>query len=121
MEDKSTEFFNRIDTQLLLADLEGVINYVVYAKNEAEAVRRLLAKYVLPDKLYMLTAGMHAAVIRRTGNRFEYMELQHSLHNGWTPLTAQAIGKQGRFGCFAIAEDEECRELLNPVILVECE
>ena len=49
----------------------------------------LLLQHVEPGKEYYFTSGIHAAIIRRKGKNFEFLELQGRLKksNGFQPLT----------------------------------
>lgn len=51
---------------------------------------------VVEGKEYYFTCGSHAAIVRKNGGVFEYLELQSSRANGWKPLNNDVL-KQ-RFG-----------------------
>lgn len=72
--------------------------YFEHDVNDLAAVHRLLDK-TQSGKYYMLSTGQHAAVIRNTGEVFEYLELQSRFpsHNGWHPLDDSSLVE--RFYC----------------------
>lgn len=72
--------------------------YFEHDVNDLDAVHRLLDK-TQSGKYYMLSTGQHAAVIRNTGEVFEYLELQSRFpsHNGWHPLDDSSLVE--RFYC----------------------
>lgn len=54
-------------------------------------------------KEYYFVAGRHAAIVRNTGNGYEYLELQSARYNGWKSFTAEGRSIEdtlrSRFGC----------------------
>ena len=72
--------------------------YFEHDVNDLAAVHRLLDK-TQSGKYYMLSTGQHAAVIRNTGEVFEYLELQSRFpsRNGWHPLDDSSLVE--RFYC----------------------
>jgi len=73
-----------------LADGQTVMNY-----NGITGAQEALAM-MEQGKQYYFFAGQHAAIVRRTGNAFEYLELQTVSNNGWHELTTAAL--RDRFG-----------------------
>lgn len=55
-----------------------------------------LLQHVEKDKEYYFTCGRHAAIIRKTDNGFEYLELQSAIQNGFKQLDKTVL--KMRFG-----------------------
>lgn len=87
-----------------MCSLEGVKATVTRVKKEIDGTIRLLETIPQGKKYYMAT-GKHAAVIRNTGEKLQYLELQSnfaSYPNGWHNFdvygtTYDTLKK--RFGC----------------------
>lgn len=77
--------------------LEGVVSEKVSGKNDFESANNLLNR-IESGKEYYLAIGEHAAIVRKNGDYFEYLELQHpGSRNGWNYLDDYVLLK--RFGC----------------------
>lgn len=76
----------------------GVESYSERHFNDLKAVGKLLDR-TETGKKYILVTGRHAAVIRNTGSRYEYLELQSPYpdQNSWHELTKTELRK--RFHC----------------------
>ncbi len=76
----------------------GVESYSERQFNDLKAVGKLL-DHVETGKKYILVTGRHAALIRNTGSRYEYLELQSPYpdQNGWHELTKAELRE--RFAC----------------------
>lgn len=92
----SQELFSRTKTIERLANLDKVESFIVKDKNDFNAVLRLIQN-VKPGKEYFLATGSHAAIIRKAGTGFEFLELQTETKNGFNVLTNRAL--KSRFGC----------------------
>ena len=92
----SREFFASPGTAKMLAELEGVEGIVIDNGYMFTSAHKLL-KQVEEGKEYFFTAGRHAAVVRRTEDMLEYLELQTQNDNGWKELNDSVLG--WRFGC----------------------
>lgn len=79
-----------------IAGLDGVQSRIVTVKKEMEGAVQVL-KGIEQNKEYYLAAGQHAAIVRNTGKRFEYLELQSGTNNGWQPFVKTTL--RDRFGC----------------------
>lgn len=79
-----------------IAGLPDVKGTVLKEFNDFSAANKLL-KTVESGKEYYLSAGQHAAIIRKTQSGFEYLELQSATSNGFKPLTTDVLKR--RFGC----------------------
>ena len=64
--------------------------------NSFKAVNQVLG-LVEEGKEYYFSAGKHASIIRKMDGKYEYLELQSMLHNGYHQLTNDALKR--RFGC----------------------
>lgn len=93
---KSMEFFAKNGNIVKIANLPGVKSTVLKAGNDIEAAISLL-KTVDEDKEYFLATGKHAAIVKKVGKGYYYLELQDSKHNGFKTLTRGVLKK--RFDC----------------------
>ena len=93
---ESCDFFSRNSRIQMIGNLPGVKMHVVKHTNDFTAVRELLEK-VESGNEYYLAAGRHAAIIRKNEGRFEYLELQSRISNGFKPL--DNIVLKERFKC----------------------
>ncbi len=97
----SCEFFSRNSNIQKIADLKNVKSYVEKHTNDFKAVKNLLS-HAEQGKEYYLSTGEHAAIVRKTENGMEFLELQSPgtkgyPPNGYAPLTDKTLRK--RFGC----------------------
>lgn len=69
---------------------------VVSEHDDFKAAKKLL-KEVKEGKEYYLATGKHAAIVRKSKNGYEYLELQSRIENGFKPLTQERL--KNRFGC----------------------
>lgn len=92
----SQKIFAKNSTIREIASFQGVDSKIVVDTNDFRATNDLL-KTAQTGKEYYLAVGSHAAIIRKTGSGFEYLELQSATSNGFKPLTSNVL-KQ-RFGC----------------------
>lgn len=93
---ESTKFFAKSGNIIRIANLPSVRSTVLKAGNDIEAAISLL-KTVDEDKEYFLATGKHAAIVKKVGKGYYYLELQDSKHNGFKALTTRALKK--RFSC----------------------
>ena len=93
---KSCDFFSRDSRIQMIGNLPSVKMHVVKNTNDFTAVRELLGK-VEDGNEYYLATGRHAAVIRKNEGRFEYLELQSRISNGFKPLDNVVLKE--RFKC----------------------
>lgn len=92
----SQRYFSMIYNIRKIANLTGVKSYVVKESNDFKAVSKLLQNMVI-DKEYYLATGRHAAIIRKTTDDVQYLELQDVEDNGFKPLNNKVLSR--RFGC----------------------
>jgi len=92
----SQEFFSRNSNIREMANFEGVISFEMSNTNDFRAVHDLM-NHTVEGRDYILATGRHAAIIRRTGETFNYLELQSANHNGWHELTDERL--RNRFRC----------------------
>lgn len=98
---KSREFFSRRLNSELIANLDGVVSKIVESGNDLKGVHELQTA-MTEGKEYVLITGHHAAVTRKVGEAFEYLELQSTTlggeyGNGWHTLDDAAL--RWRFSC----------------------
>lgn len=97
----SCKFFATNSNIQKIADLKNVKSYVEKHTSDFKAVNNLLS-HIEQGKEYYLATGRHAAIIRKTENGMEFLELQSPETegyplNGFLPLTDKSLRK--RFGC----------------------
>ena len=61
----------------------GNANYEVYMTKYPAKETADIVKNIAMNKEYMLTAGKHSAIIRKTEEGLQYLELQSELKSGW--------------------------------------
>ena len=77
---------SRSDTLRQIAQFPGVDGIVVKGGNDFNIAHELLNN-VEPGKEYFFTAGKHAAIVRKTENGLEYLEMQSGYRkNTWYAL-----------------------------------
>lgn len=94
----SCDFFAQDDTIEKLANLSGVVSWELNQRSEYTMANTLL-KHVEPGKEYGLYVGQHAAVVRKNGQNYEYLELQSPIASENTFYTITHNELQDRFGC----------------------
>lgn len=97
----SCKFFSMNSNIQKIADLKNVKSYVESHTSDFKAVKNLLS-HAEQGKEYYLSTGKHAAIVRKTENGMEFLELQSPgtkgyPPNGFTPLNDKTLRK--RFGC----------------------
>ena len=93
---QSQEFFSRGWNIRRVLKIDGIKSETAKSTNDFKAVHELLAK-VVEGKEYYLATGKHAAIIKKVGEEFQYLELQSSWGNGFSQLTDYVL--RSRFGC----------------------
>lgn len=107
----SRAFFSSRTSIQKITELPGVKSTVVSGQNDIKCAGRLLAE-MAPGKEYYLAVGQHASIVRRNGDHFEYLELQHpSDGNGWHKLDQSILTT--RFGCFQSRSTEVSSFLMD--------
>ena len=93
----SRSFFSSRNSIQTVADMPGVNSTVLQGTNDIATANQLLSG-IQAGKEYYLATGGHAAIVRRDGNGYQYLELQHpSNGNGWHNLNDYMLRQ--RFGC----------------------
>ena len=109
----SRAYFSNRDSIKNIATLPDVKSSIVYGKNDVENANSLLNE-MAEGKEYYLATGQHASIVRKNGNHFEYLELQHpGSRNGWQYLDDYVL--INRFGC------DVSRTFKNSSFLIEAE
>lgn len=78
-----------------IANLPGVKSVTADHTNDFKSASVVLEK-AKSGKSYYFATGKHAAIVRRSENGLEYLELQSSYDNGFKPLTNERL--KNRFG-----------------------
>ncbi len=86
-------FFSRGSTVAKITKALG--GTVVEKYNDFSAVKEVMKKTIV-GKEYYFSTGEHAAIIRKTENGVEYLELQSEYENGFKPLNDRVLDR--RFG-----------------------
>ncbi|WP_203261183.1 hypothetical protein [Streptococcus uberis] len=94
----SCNLFSTNGSIIDIANLENVNSTIVNHGNDFIGAKQLLSK-IDNNKEYYLATGSHAAIIKKTENEFQYLELQHQNpeKNGFKKLDYYTL--QNRFGC----------------------
>lgn len=92
----SQNFFSRDSNINKIAQFNGVKSVIIKAFNDFDAVKELL-KNVIEGKEYILSTGQHATIIRKIGDKYQYLELQSSKNNGFKDFQSDTL--KNRFGC----------------------
>ena len=93
----SRSFFSSRNSIQTVADMPGVNSTVLQGTNDIATANQLLSG-IQAGKEYYLATGGHAAIVKRDGNGYQYLELQHpSNGNGWHNLNDYMLRQ--RFGC----------------------
>jgi len=100
---ESREFFSQNDSILSIAKLPNVEAKIIYGSNDFKCTNELL-KEMEAEKEYFLATGLHASIVRKSNNTFEYLELQSATNNGWHILNNDIL--RDRFGCYENNSDE---------------
>lgn len=99
----SQSFFSLSLNLRKIVTLEGVNSKVFEVGIETKEIPNILEKHLVIGKEYILGAGRHAAIVRKTTNGLEYLELQAVENNGWKSFNGEykTVAKtlQKRFGC----------------------
>ncbi len=92
----SRDYFSSRSSIEKIASLPNVRSVTLNGTDDIASANQLL-KDMTPGKEYYLATGQHAAIVRNTGNGYEYLELQHpSTGNGWHELDDYIL--TARFG-----------------------
>lgn len=97
----SQEVFSRNTNIKKMLELPGVEGSITMVKKEIQGTIEVL-RGLEPNKEYYLATGRHAAIVRRIGNEFQYLELQSAYKNGWKSFNtygSAATTLHERFGC----------------------
>ena len=114
----SREFFCENNNILKIANLEGVESYIEMNYNDFIATNNLLTK-IANNKEYYLATGNHAAIVRKSTNGFEYLELQTPNKNGFKELTNAVLAK--RFKCSNMHKVLNKYKVEQPSVLIDIE
>ena len=82
--DSQKLFSRRANNQKVYEAANAKID-VHMVKKEAKEVAEIL-KGIDQDKEFILSAGKHSAVVKRTADGLQYLELQSPIENGWKPF-----------------------------------
>lgn len=94
---KSRFVFSQNDIITEIAKLEGVKSQIVMVEKPIKESAEVL-KTLEDGKEYYFATGKHAAMVRKTENGLEYLELQSAYKNGWMPFDDVSDILKRRFG-----------------------
>ncbi|OOF56149.1 hypothetical protein BKK56_03975 [Rodentibacter genomosp. 2] len=93
----SCDTFSRGINLMKVLGLDGVIFKHFYVPVESKGAVQVLKNELLEnDKEYFFVVGKHAAIVRKNGDKYEYLELQDNKNNGWFKITDKVL--RDRFG-----------------------
>lgn len=97
----SRRVFSMNKNIMKMLELPGVEGSITKVKKEVQGTIDVLKNLEL-NKEYYLATGKHAAIVRKLGTGYQYLELQSKYQNGWMPFErygsiAATLNK--RFGC----------------------
>lgn len=94
----SRDWFARRSMKIDMLNWQGVEGNVARGKNDVTSCHNLF-KGMEEGKEYMLCTGGHGAMVKKTPNGMQYLELQHPIdsENGWHDLDDMTL--RNRFGC----------------------
>lgn len=120
---KSCDFFANYKNIEKISKLNGVNSYLEMNTSDFKAVKKLIS-HVEPNKEYYLATGGHAAIIRKSENRYEYLELQSPetkgyAHNGFSVLNDRVLRE--RFGCKKSHTIKYIGKIEAPSVLIDAE
>ncbi len=102
---ESCHYFSAEGNIRKIMNLPGINGEEIETVKELEGAMNVLESLDI-DTEYYFTAGRHAAIVRRTQNDIEYLELQSNNHerNGWTSFNNSRYGSMSetlyrRFKC----------------------
>lgn len=101
-----------------IAKIDGVKSQIVTVQKEIAGTVQIL-KGIEPQKEYYLATGKHAAIVRNTGTRFEYLELQSAQQSGWQPFERNTL--KDRFGCRKTQRTFAGMKFDSQVVLIEAD
>ena len=91
----SRDYFATKSNTQQIAELQAIGGKVIVSEREIKAANELLAT-MEEGREYWLGVGRHAAIVRKAGEGYEYLELQSATNNGWHALNDDML--QWRFG-----------------------
>ncbi len=93
---ESRHFFAMNSSIDKIAHLPGVTSKIINGFDDIDCANTLLST-MQEGKEYYLATGEHAAIVRKNGDRYEYLEMQSTWNNGWKTLNDRVL--HHRFGC----------------------
>lgn len=97
----SRRVFSMNKNIMKMLELPGVEGSITKVKKEVQGTVDVLKNLEL-NKEYYLATGKHAAIVRKLGTGYQYLELQSKYQNGWMPFErygSMATTLNKRFGC----------------------
>lgn len=120
---KSCDFFANYKNIEKISKLNGVNSYIERDTNDFKAVKKLIS-HVEPNKEYYLATGGHAAIIRKSEKRYEYLELQSPETEGCAPNGFSVLNDRKlkeRFGCKKSHTVKFIGKIESPSVLIDAE
>lgn len=124
-------FFSKNSSIEKIASLPGVNALILNGKDDLTCAKDLLST-IQTGKEYYLATGLHASIVRKVDEYYEYLELQHPVDNGWHTLDDMVL--LNRFRCSqanpvvypnflidiaSLADNEEFLEILGYINTAE--
>lgn len=93
---ESRSYFADNDSIQIIANLPGIDSKTISGTDDIHCAIELL-NGMENGKEYYLATGLHASIVRKADNGFEFLELQSTKNNGWKPLDDTVL--RNRFRC----------------------
>lgn len=117
----SMEYFSRKINNRKFVNLNGVKGNVVVVNSRLKEVTDYINENTAVGKEYMLNAGVHCSIIRRTEGGFDFLEMQSNLENGWLKVNDWEEKLNRRFGYKKVKKSGSNFMLLDVDSLVNSE
>lgn len=102
---KSRILFSNALIMPSIAKLDGVNGVYIFETDQFKIANKLLEQNVQEGKEYILSVGKHAAVVKKIGNEYQYLELQlGASSNGWRTLNTYTLFH--RFECGSVPQED---------------
>lgn len=93
---RSLDLFSKPSIVESISKIEGAKTLYEETYNEIKGSLNMLSQLKENTEYYFCT-GAHATIVKRIGDKYQYLELQTNYHNGFHNLTAYELKR--RFGC----------------------
>lgn len=113
----SLQVFATLRTIKEIAGLPGVLSFTTKNINDFKSAEELIPN-IESGKDYIFTVGKHAAIVRKSNDGYEFLELQSSTDNGFKKLTKGIL--KDRFDCKR-SHTLYGRKVEHSAVLIDCD